>query len=177
LTEGLAALSWKQTGEVVETDHRERRVVGDSDRDGGRRKSAVFRIDWDGIVRICGVAAYVTEETEFAVGGGEGASIEERRNGGRQVNAVDDIGFGDLGEWTAFCGLFHVPLEYVLFWDTGLTAEVGRTATAAAKSTNDEDTGFAAGLGFSFGQSGANVAKEMILIRVWIHTGERFGGG
>jgi hypothetical protein len=67
------------------------------------------------IVRICGVAAYVIDENEFAVGEGEGVRIEEGRNGGRQVDAVDeDIGFGDLGEWAAFDGLFHVPVGYVL---------------------------------------------------------------
>jgi hypothetical protein len=93
--------------------------------DGDRRlvERRVDVVDGDGVVRIRGVAADIAHDAEFAVGGREAGAVHERRDGVRQVDAVDeDVGLDDLGEGAALGCLVQVPLEDV--GDAGLGAGV-----------------------------------------------------
>ena len=75
---------------MVDADYGEERAVRDLNGQCWGGEGAIFGVNWDWIVRVCGVAAYVADDAEFAGGRGKGVGIQEWSDGRGEVDAVDE---------------------------------------------------------------------------------------
>jgi hypothetical protein len=100
---------------VVDADDAEWQVVaalGERDRHGRFAEGGVDVVDGDGVVGVGGVAGDVTDDAQTARLGGERLGVDEGRDLGRQVDAVDeDVRLDDLLVWAGLGrGFGEVPL-------------------------------------------------------------------
>jgi hypothetical protein len=112
LAESFTGFTGKQSWQVVDGDYGEWRLAAavilvysnaekgrhqksilDLDRNSGLVKGGVDAVDWDGVVRVGGVAANIHHDRQLAIGVFQGLGVNERRNGLAEVDAIDkDIG-------------------------------------------------------------------------------------
>ena len=172
---------------MVDADDAEGQAVaalGQRDGDGGLAEGGVDVVDGDGVVRVGGVAGDVADDAEAAGGGGEGLGVDEGRDLGGEVDAVDeDVGLDDFLVGAGLGGGFgEVPLlsmglvcthdgtEDQLTYDdvleAGTEAKVDGTTTATTKSTDDEDARVVAGLGLALLDGLLDVGNQKILVLI-----------
>jgi hypothetical protein len=76
---------------VVDGDDRELGAIAlHWDVDGGLVKCGVDVVDWDGVVRVGGIATDITDYAEFTAGRLEALQIHEWGNRLGQVDAIDE---------------------------------------------------------------------------------------
>ena len=80
------------------------------------RECCVHVVDWYGIVWVGGVAAHINDDRQATrCSRGNLFPSEERRNGRRKIDAVDeDVNIKDLLEWSALCCLSQIPFEDIV---------------------------------------------------------------
>lgn len=98
--ESLGCLARQQAGQVVDADHAQRETVaalGEGDGHSRVAEGGVDVVDGDGVVRVGGVARDVADDAQAARVGGQRLGLDEGRNLGGEVDAVDeDVGLNDL---------------------------------------------------------------------------------
>lgn len=174
--EGLGCLAGQQTRQVVDADHAQRQTVaalGKRDRHCGLAESGVDVVDGDRVVRIGGVAGDVADNAQAARLSRQRLGVDEGRDLGGEVDAVDeDIRLDNLLVRTGLGGgLLNVPLDDVL--EAGADAEVDSTTAATTESTDDEDTRVVAGLSLAFLDGLLDIVNEEVLVLVAGDAGER----
>jgi hypothetical protein len=174
--ESFGRFARKQTGQVVNADHAEGQTVaafGKRNRHGRLAESGVDVVDGDRVVRVGGVARDITDNAQAARLSGQRFGVDEGRNLGGEVDAVDeDIRLDDLLVWARLSGgLLDVPLDDVLKARTD--AEVDGTTTATSESTDDENARVVAGLRLAFLDGLLDVFDEEVLVLVAGDTGKR----
>jgi hypothetical protein len=101
--ESLGRLTGQQARQVVDANHAERQVIaalGKLDRHGGFAEGGVDVVDGDRVVRVGGVAGDVANDAQAAGLCRERLGVDEGRDLGRQVDAVDeDIRLDNLLVW------------------------------------------------------------------------------
>lgn len=173
--EGLGCLAGQQTGQVVDADNAQRQIVaalGESHGHCGLAESGVDVVNGNGVVGVGGVAGDVADDTQAARLSGQRLGVDERRNLGREVDAVDeDVRLNDLlVRARPSGGLLDVPLDDV--FEARADAEVDGTTAAATESTNDEDARVVAGLRLAFFDSLLHIIDEEVLVLVAGDTGK-----
>jgi extradiol dioxygenase family protein len=113
--ESLGCLAGQQAGQVVDADDAERQVVatlGERHRHGRLAEGGVDVVNGDRVVGIGGVAGDVADDAQAARLGGERLGVDEGRDLGGEVDAVDeDVGLDDLLVWAGLGrGFGEVPL-------------------------------------------------------------------
>lgn len=167
--ESLRCLARKQAGQVVDADHAQGQTVaafGQRDGHCGLGEGGVDVVDWDGVVGVGGVARDIADNAQATRVGGQRLGVDEGRDLGGEVDAVDEnVRLDNLLVGTRLGrGLGKIPLEDVL--KTSADAEVDGTTTAAAESTNDEDARVVASLGLALFDGLLDVVNEEVLILV-----------
>jgi hypothetical protein len=104
---------------VVDADDTERQFVaalGERDGHGRFAEGGVDVVDGDRVVGVGGVARDVADDAQTARLGGERLGVDEGRDLGRQVDAVDeDVRLDDFLVWAGLGrGFGEVPLLYGL---------------------------------------------------------------
>lgn len=98
--ESLRCLARQQARQVVDADHAQRQTVaalGEGDGHGWLGEGGVDVVDGNGVVRVGGVAGDVADDAEAAGLGGQRLGVDEGRDLGREVDAVnEDVGLDDL---------------------------------------------------------------------------------
>lgn len=196
--ESLGRLARQQAGQVVDADDAQRQAVAALGQWHGNRRAGeggVDVVDGNRVVGVGGVARDVADDTEAARGGRERLCVNERRDLGGQVDAVDeDVGLDDLlvraglgrgfGEvpflegWVALVRKKVLMLQmqckaYDDVFQAGADAEVHGATAAAAESTDDQDARVVAGLGLAFLDGLLDVVDEEVLILVARDAGQR----
>lgn len=174
--EGLGCLTRQQTGQVVDADDAQRQTVAAlGERHGycGFAEGGVDVVDGDGVVGVGGVARDVADDTQAARLSRQRLGVDEGRNLGREVDAVDkDIRLDDfLVRAGLGGGLLDIPLDDVL--ETSANAEVDSTTAATTESTNDEDARVVAGLCLAFLDGLLHIVDEEVLVLIARDTGKR----
>ena len=154
---------------MVNADDAEGQVVaalGKRDGHCGLGEGGVDVVDGDGVVGVGGVAGDVADDAQAARIGGQRLGIDEGRDLGGEVDAVDeDIGLDDLLVRSGLGGgLWEIPLEDV--FKAGADAEVDGTTAAAAESTDDEDARVVASLGLALFDGFLDIVDEEVLVLV-----------
>jgi hypothetical protein len=113
--ESLRCLAGQQAGQVVDADDTKRQVVaalGERHGHGRLAEGGVDVVDGDRVVRVGGVAGDVADDAQAARLGGERLGVDEGRDLGGEVDAVDeDVGLDDLLVWAGLGrGFGQVPL-------------------------------------------------------------------
>jgi hypothetical protein len=124
-------------------------------------------------VRVGGVARDVADNAQAARLSGQRLGVDEGRNLGGEVDAVDeDIRLDDLLVWAGLSGgLLDIPLDDILKARTD--AEVDGAATATTESADDENARVVPGLCLAFLNGLLDVFDEKVLVLVAGDTGER----
>jgi hypothetical protein len=174
--EGLGCLTRQKTGQVVDADDAQWQTVaalGESHGHCGLREGGVDVVDGDGVVGVGGVAGDVADDAQAARLSGQRLGVDERRDLGAEVDAVDeDVGLNDLLVRTRLGGgLLDVPLDDV--FEACANAEVDGTTAATTESTDDEDARVVAGLGLAFLDGLLDIVDEEVLVLVAGDTGQR----
>lgn len=174
--ESLRRFAGEQTGQVVNADHAQRQAVATlGERDGHCRfrECGVNVVDGNRVVRVGGVAGDVADDAQAARLSGQRLSIDEGRDLGGEVDAVnEDIGLDDLLVGAGLGGgLLDVPLDDV--FEAGADAKVDGSATAATESADDEDARVVASLSLAFLNRLLDVVNEKMLVLVAGHAGQR----
>ena len=175
-TDVLPVLETEQTGQVVDAYDAQRQTVAAlGQRHGycGLAESGVDVVDGDGVVGVGGVARDVADDTQAARLSRQRLGVDEGRDLGGEVDAVDeDIGLDDLLVRARLGGgLLDVPLDDVL--ETSANAEVDGTTAATTKSTDDEDARVVASLCLALLDGLLHIIDEQVLVLVARDTGER----
>lgn len=137
LAEHLRALPREERREVVNADHAEGRALGaggEGDGDSGLVEGGGDIVDRDGVVGVRRVSAHVANNGQSPIRRGQALDIDERRDLGGEVDAVDeDVGLlDDFPEGTTLRGLCHVPLYDVGLGNPGVLGQLhGTLATAS----------------------------------------------
>jgi hypothetical protein len=174
--EGLGCLTRQKTGQVVDADDAQWQTVaalGESHGHCGLREGGVDVVDGDGVVGVSGVAGDVADDAQAARLSRQRLRVDERRDLGAEVDAVDeDVGLNDLLVRTRLGGgLLDVPLDDV--FEACANAEVDGTTAATTESTDDEDARVVAGLGLAFLDGLLDIVDEEVLVLVAGDTGQR----
>ena len=174
--EGLRCLAGQQTGQVVDAYDAQRQTVAAlGQRHGycGLAESGVDVVDGDGVVGVGGVARDVADDTQAARLSRQRLGVDEGRDLGGEVDAVDeDIGLDDLLVRARLGGgLLDVPLDDV--FKTGANAEVDSTTAATTESADDEDARVVAGLRLALLDGLLHIIDEQVLVLVAGDTGKR----
>lgn len=161
---------------MVNADHAQRQTVATlGERDGycGLGEGGVDVVDGNGVVRVGCVARDVADDAQAARLGGQRLGVDEGRDLGGEVDAVDkDIRLDDLLVGARLGGgLLDIPLDDVL--KASADAEVDGTTTTTTESTNDKDARVVAGLCLAFLNGLLDVVDEEVLVLVAGDTGER----
>jgi len=174
--EGFGCLAGQQTGQVIDADDAEWQTVaafGQSDGHCRLAECGVDVVDGDGVVGVGGVARDVADDAQAARLSGQRLGIDEGRNLGGEVDAVDkDVRLNDLLVRARLGGgLLDVPLDNV--FEAGTNAEVDGATTATTKGADDEDARVVAGLCLTFLDSLLHIIDEEVLILVAGDTRKR----
>jgi len=174
--EGLGCLAGQQTGQVVDADDAQRQTVA-ALREGhwycGLAEGGVDVVDGDGVVGVGGVAGDVTDDAQAARLSRQRLGVDEGRDLGGEVDAVDeDIRLNDLLVRARLGGgLLDIPLDDV--FETGADAKVDGTTAATTESADDEDARVVAGLCLAFLDSLLHIIDEEVLVLVAGDAGKR----
>jgi hypothetical protein len=174
--EGLGRFARKQTGQVVDTDHAQGQTVatlGKRNRHGRLAEGGVDIVDGDRVVRVGGVARDITDNAQAARLSGQRLGVDEGRDLGGEIDAVDkDIRLDDLLVWAGLSGgLLDIPLDDIFKARTD--AEVDGAATATTESADHENARVVTGLSLAFLDGLLDVFDEEVLVLVAGDTGKR----
>lgn len=85
---------------MIDADHTQWQLTGSAwqlHRDGRVGEGGVDFVDGNGIVRVRGIAGDIAHDAQLACRGRQGLGVDEGRDLGGEVDAVDeDIGFDDF---------------------------------------------------------------------------------
>ncbi|KAJ8052541.1 hypothetical protein LXG23DRAFT_50544 [Yarrowia lipolytica] len=178
LRKGLGSLSRQKRGQVVDRAHGQLGASSGLNRHGGMVERGSNCVHGDRVVGVGGVSRDVDNDTELSGLLVEQIVVDERRNGLRQVDAVDeDIRVSNLLEGSTLLGLVHVPSNDVLFGDTDLSGQINGTGSTSAKSTNHQDGRELGALLNSSGKILLNLVDKLGLIGIGRDTGQVFAVG
>jgi hypothetical protein len=123
-------------------------------------------------VRVGGVARDVADNAQAARLSGQRLGVDEGRDLGGEVDAVDeDIRLDDLLVWAGLSGsLLDIPLDDILKARTD--AKVNGTTTATTESANDENARVVAGLCLAFLDGLLDVLDKEVFVLVAGDTGK-----
>jgi hypothetical protein len=174
--ESLRCLTGKQTGQVVDADDAQRQTVAalrERHWHCGLAEGGVDVVDGDGVVRVGGVARDIADNAQAARLSRQRLSVDEGRDLGGEVDAVDeDVRLNDLLVRARLGGgLLDIPLDDV--FETGADAEVDGTTAATTESTDDEDARVVAGLSLAFLDGLLHIIDEEVLVLVAGDAGKR----
>ena len=174
--EGLGCLTGQQTGQVVDADDAQRQAVaalGEGNGNCGLAEGGVDVVDGDGVVGVGGVARDIADDAQAARLSRQRLGVDERRNLGGEVDAVDeDIRLDDLLVRARLGGgLLDIPLDDV--FETSANAKVDGTTAATTESTDDEDARVVASLCLALLDGLLHIIDEQVLVLVAGDTGER----
>jgi hypothetical protein len=174
--ESLRRFARKQTGQVVNADHAEGQTVTTlrkGNRHGRLAEGGIDVVDGNRVVRVGGVTRHVANNAQAARLSGQRLGVDEGRDLGGEVDAVDkDIRLDDLLVWARLSGgLLDIPLDDILKARTD--AEVDGTATATTESANNENARVVAGLSLAFLDGLLDVFDEEVFVLVAGDTGKR----
>lgn len=134
-------------------------------------------VDWNWVVWVGGVGRNVANDAELTVLGGQALQVDEVRDLGGKVYAVDeDIALNNLREWSSLGSLSHIPLENVLSWNASAKTEVHSTASTSSQSTNDKHAWSLASLSRSLSDALLNISDQEALVLVMRDTWVWLGG-
>ena len=174
--EGLGCLTGQQTGQVVDADNAQWQTVAalrERHWYCGLAEGGVDVVDGDRVVGVGGVARDVADNAQAARLSRQRLGVDEGRDLGGEVDAVDeDIGLDDLLVRARLGGgLLDVPLDDV--FKTGANAEVDSTTAATTESADDEDARVVAGLRLALLDGLLHIIDEQVLVLVAGDTGKR----
>jgi hypothetical protein len=161
---------------VVDADDAQRQTVaafGQRHRHCWLAEGGVDVVNGDGVVRVGSVARDITDDTQAARLSGERLGVDEGRDLGGEVDAVDkDIRLDNLLVRTRLgSGLLDIPLDDV--FEAGADAKVDGTTATTTESTDDEDARVVTGLSLAFLDGLLHIVDEEVLVLVAGDTGKR----